>query len=146
MRSGSLDYRPLCVKGNTGGRQNPSSSLFSVEEEGWGAGGGKRGRGSSQSVHFGWHFSFHPPADLPFPRYCLVLFAGVTDWRRQSSPSSHHAAAKSRSCQGASWGGGATLSPPQSGGGEIKELGKKKKRQKSRKELESESREAAAPQ
>lgn len=53
MRSGSLDYRPLCVKGNTGGRQNPSNSLFSVEVE---------GEKSSQSVHFGWHFSFYPPS------------------------------------------------------------------------------------
>lgn len=79
-------------------------------------------------MHFGWHFSFHPPADLPFPRYCLVLFPGAaTGDGRVRSLSSHHAAVKSRSCQGASWGGGATLSPPESGGGEIKELGKKNK-------------------
>lgn len=67
MRSGSLDYRPLCVKGNTGGRQNPSNSLFSVEVE---------GKKAASLCTLAGILVFTPPPDLPFPRYCLVLFPG----------------------------------------------------------------------
>lgn len=37
-------------------------------------------------MHFGWHFGFRPPADLPFPSYCVALYPGAAtaDDRAQS--------------------------------------------------------------